>query len=103
MIPVERMNNFDLWKMAEIFRDEMQKAKDLSYMGMGGLAPATRPQRGYIHGLCDKTGYIETELPYHIKDLYDLTIVEASEVIEILKEESSGYGRRINYNDLPFY
>jgi len=44
-------------------------------------------QRGYIHGLSKKLGIDDNiELPYIVKDVRNLDVEEAGEVIEILKE-----------------
>lgn len=62
--------------------------KDLSYMGEGGLSPATSSQRRYIHQLLGLLGYDESDYPRFEEK--DMTLAEASELIEDLKFELDG-------------
>lgn len=73
------------------YEDMKGTIETLDYMGEGPLAKATASQRGYIHGLCRVLNIDDScDLPYHIKDVSDLTISEAAEVIEILIEIRDG-------------
>lgn len=63
------------------------KIAELDYLGYGAFAPATKKQRQFIHGLCDELGYDCKDLPFSEPDVYNMTILEASEAIEFLKDE----------------
>ena len=50
-------------------------------------------QRGYIHGLSKKLCIDEySNLPFYVKDIRMLTVAQAGEVIDILKDEADGGG-----------
>lgn len=59
-----------------------------AYFIFGEKYEKARPrQRGYIHGLSKKLGIDDNvELPYIVSDVRRLTVMEAAEVIEILRE-----------------
>lgn len=59
------------------------------YFPMGeGFTKAKPRQRGYIHGLSAKLNIDdEKELPYVVRNVRQLSILEAGDVIEILKDE----------------
>lgn len=63
------------------------KIKDLDYCGEGGLAPASKPQRSFIHGLCDELDYNCHALPFYVADIDYMTVAEASDIIELLIQE----------------
>lgn len=80
----------------EKFEEFKMSRDELDYTGDGGLAPCTGKQRGYIYGLLDKLGAEPEDYGINGRDgIRDLTIAEASELIERLKEDEesakSGY------------
>jgi hypothetical protein len=65
------------------FKGFEQKIGELCYMGDGGLARCTGPQRHYIYGLLDKAGL---DLEYFgFDDIHEVTIIEAGNIIDELK------------------
>lgn len=65
-----------------------KEANELCYKNFSELFDKAKPrQRGYIHGLSKKLGIDEYGfLPYYEGDIRMLNVLQAGEVIEILKE-----------------
>ena len=90
------MDNKSLEMIMEIKKDhnKLQDFADLevwphpAYFIFGEKYEKARPrQRGYIHGLSKKLNIDDhIELPYAVNDVRKLTVAEAAEVIEILRE-----------------
>lgn len=66
----------------------------LCYKNYSPMFDKARPrQRGYIHGLSKKLCIDEySNLPFYVKDIRMLTVAQAGEVIDILKDEADGGG-----------
>lgn len=78
-------------KLVGIKYDEFRFEPDkLCYKEYSQMFDKARPrQRGYIHGLAKKLCIDEySELPYYVKDIRYLNVMQAGEVIDILKEEA---------------
>ena len=79
-----------------------RKISELPYLGDGAFAPSTKKQRQFIYGLCEKLAIDTNDLPYEEPDIHNLTIYEASEIIEILKAQREEYEVANNSFHRPF-
>ena len=61
------------------------KISELEYMGEGSLSPCTAKQRGFIYGLLNQLSADPED--YGVDDVKELTVVEAVEIIDTLKDE----------------
>lgn len=79
---IENISSINLGLYSEFRKDP----NDLPYKEASlAFGKATPRQRGYIHGLSRKIGIDEySELPYYIKDIRYLTLLQAIYVIEEL-------------------
>ena len=79
---IDAISSINLSKYADFKKDPA----DLPYKEFSSaFGKATSRQRGYIHGLAKKIGIDEyEELPYYIKDIRYLTLLQAIYVIEEL-------------------
>ena len=99
---MESMFSFDKEELKD-FADLETWPQPIDFIFGEKYEKAKPRQRGYIHGLSKKLNIDDhIELPYEVNDVRKLTVAQAAEVIEILKQMVDNLNQTVDKGNILF-
>lgn len=93
---MENQNIEKFWRELNGLDRFRKKRDELDYMGDGGLVPLTGRQRACIFGILKNLGADASD--YGVRSVGDMTLAEASELIDDLMAEQDANRQSSRYN-----